>query len=74
MKDLSLSHLGNLEAADYSCVDRAADVSVLSKLQTVVFRSGGGVRLKPNSEQQLPMVAVAMELKLDKGRNTKVRQ
>jgi len=80
LHEFSLHHLGSLEAANlapYSCVLEEETTPILASLCPVVFKSrrdGSHPRHGSNcEEEEEPMLAVAMEIRLDKLRNSKVR-
>ena len=79
LHEFSLYHLGSLETANlppYSCLEEGDAVQTLASLQSVLFKSKGSS--KPTSsreeEEEEPMLVVAMEMRLDKPRNSKVNQ
>ncbi len=85
----SLSHLGSLEASgypSYSCLDGSSDPSVLSQLLPVIYQTVEGSRVGSRGSTPVqgggggrvwredpPMLAVAMEIRMDQERNSKVR-
>ena len=80
LHEFSLHHLGSLEAANlspYSCVLEEETTPILASLCPVVFKSRrDGSHPRHGSsceEEEEPMLAVAMEMRLDKLRNSKVR-
>ena len=80
LRDFSLSHLGSLEAANlppYSCLEEEDATQTLASLQSVVFKSKGNSTYPKHSGSheegaEEPMLVVAMEMRLDKLRNSKV--
>jgi len=78
LHEFSLHHLGSLEAANlapYSCVLEEETTPILASLCPVVFKSRrDGSHPRHGSsceEEEEPMLAVAMEMRLDKLRNSK---
>ena len=79
LHEFSLYHLGSLEAANlppYSCVEEGDAAQTLASLQSVLFKSKGSGKPTSSREEgeEEPMLVVAMEMKLDKPRNSKVNQ
>lgn len=81
VEDFSLHHVGSLETAEcsgYSCVDESEENSggeVLSKMLPIIYRTRNGPthnKARTSSSQDQPLFAVAMEMKLDKERNSTV--
>ena len=77
ISDFSLDHIGSLESAccpTFSCVVDDFDDSVLDKLLPIVYKTNDGPahRKSPPRASQGPLFSVAMEMKLDKERNSMV--
>lgn len=73
-----MDHLGSLQSKAYSCVtDESEDDSILSNLLPVVYKSSSSTSHSAHTfprshDHPEPMIAVAMEMKLDKERSSKV--
>ena len=73
-----MHHLGSLHSETYSCVtDETGDDPILNNLLPVVYKSSSSPGHSPHQlpgshDLPEPMVAVAMEMKLDKERSSKV--
>lgn len=79
INDFSLRHAGTLHMETYSCVeDPLSNHSVLATLLPVVYPSSPPSPSKPHPptgyEQRNPMVAVAIEMRFDKERNSKTNK
>ena len=88
VQDFSLHHIGSLELAGcraFSCVNESEGSSdggrggghgraVLDKMLPIVYRTRSGPAPHKTRVSQLeqPLIAVAMEMKLDKERNSTV--
>lgn len=77
IQDFSMSHVGSLDSVScsaFSCVEDSADHSLLDELCPIVYRARNGPTHKTTAvgASQEPLFSVAMEMKLDKERNSMV--
>ena len=77
VEDFTLHHVSSLELAEcpaFSCVEDSEESSsgaVLDKMLPIVYRTMNGLTHKTRTSQE-PLFTVAMEMKLDKERNSTV--
>ena len=74
IQDFNLHHIGSLDSAGchaFSCVEESIDSSILNNLLPIVYRTNSGPTHK-KSMSRGPLFTVAMEMKLDKERNSMV--